>query len=134
MVLSPLAKKLYIRANQRLLAVSAPDEFLPLLEPLPEGTTLDTTPADGIEYDGVYLFARTAEQAAEAVPIALAAAKFDGSFWSVWPKDNAKRKQNLTRDTGWEPLYQAGLTPVASVSINEAWSSLRWRPVERVGK
>lgn len=134
MTLSPLAKKLYIKPNQRLLALNAPDEFLPTLEPLPEGTQVDTAPINGVPYDGVYLFARTVEQATELAPLAVAALPFDGMFWSAWPKDNAKRKQTLTRDSGWDALYQANLTPVASVSISDSWSSLRWRPVERVGK
>lgn len=132
-MLSPLAKKLYLKPHQRLLALNAPDEFLPALEPLPEGTQVDSTPAEGVSYDGVYLFARTADQATEWAPIAIVALPFDGMFWSAWPKDNAKRKQNLTRDIGWDALYQANLTPVASVSISEAWSALRWRPVARVG-
>lgn len=133
-MVSPLAKKLYIKANQRLLALHAPDEFLLALAPLPEGTRVDTAPVEGVAYHGVYLFVRTAEEATELAPVAIGAGTFDGMFWSAWPKANAKRKQNLTRDIGWDALYQAKLTPVASVSISEAWSALRWRPVERVGK
>ncbi len=134
MTLSPLAKKLYLKPLQRLLILNAPDDFVSALEPLPEGVEIDTNPVDGITYDAAYLFARTAEQATELAPVAITTLNFDGMFWSAWPKDNAKRKQTLTRDSGWDALYQANLTPVASVSISDSWSALRWRPVERVGK
>jgi hypothetical protein len=46
----------------------------------------------------------------------------------------SKVKTDLTRDVGWEIVSQAGLRPVTQVSVNEVWSALRFRPVERVGK
>jgi hypothetical protein len=134
MTLSPLAKKLYLKPHQRLLALNAPDDFRAALEPLPEGTTLDSSPADGVVYDSVYFFAKNAADATDLATIAIAALKFDGLLWGAWQKENAKRKRDLTRDTGWEYLYQQQLTTVASISISDTWSALRWRSVERVGK
>jgi hypothetical protein len=131
--MTPLAKKLHLKPHERVLELNAPTEFRTLLEPLPEGATIDTAAVEGVEYDAVYFFANSAGQATELAKAALGAIRHDGSFWTSWPKDNARRKRDLTRDSGWDALYQAGLTPVASVSINDGWSALRWRPVERVG-
>jgi len=37
------------------------------------------------------------------------------------------------RDVGWDLLAQAGLRAVTQVSIDDVWSVLRFRPIERVG-
>ena len=39
---------------------------------------------------------------------------------------------DLTRDAGWDALSAAGLRGVATVSIDDTWSGLRFRPVEDV--
>ena len=39
---------------------------------------------------------------------------------------------DLTRDEGWDALTSAGLRGVATVSIDDTWSGLRFRPVEDV--
>ena len=36
------------------------------------------------------------------------------------------RRRLLSRDAGWDPLYQAGRGPVAAISIDEVWSGLRF--------
>ena len=117
MTLSPLARKLFIKPNQRILILNAPDFYADALEPLPDGTVIHTAPDGGGTYDAVHWFVRSAAY-----------------FWTAWPKTNAKQKRDLTRDIGWEPLEQAGYDRVASVSISDDWSALRWRSIATQGK
>ncbi|HSR31169.1 MAG TPA: hypothetical protein VLY63_11445, partial [Anaerolineae bacterium] len=58
----------------------------------------------------------------------------DGLLWISYPKKSSKVTTDLTRDVGWDVVAEAGLRPVTQVSINDTWSALRFRPVERVGK
>ncbi|WP_394141037.1 hypothetical protein [Cytobacillus oceanisediminis] len=41
--------------------------------------------------------------------------------------------EDLTRDEGWEPVKEAGYTGIASVAIDETWSTMRLRPAKEVG-
>ena len=47
-------------------------------------------------------------------------------LWIAWPKRAARVPTDLSRDTGWDPLHQAGRGPVAATSIDEVWSGLRF--------
>ena len=55
-------------------------------------------------------------------------------LWLSYPKRSSKVETDLSRDVGWEVVADAGLRPVTQVSIDETWSALRFRPVERVGR
>ena len=134
MTLSPLARKLFIKPNQRILILNAPDFYADALEPLPDGTVIHTAPDGGGTYDAVHWFVRSAAEVSEQAETALCSQKYDAYFWTAWPKTNAKQKRDLTRDIGWEPLEQAGYDRVASVSISDDWSALRWRSIATQGK
>lgn len=41
---------------------------------------------------------------------------------------------NDNRDKGWDTVKNLGLRPVSQIAIDETWSALRFRPVERVRK
>ncbi len=67
-------------------------------------------------------------------PTAVSAVKHDGLLWISYPKRSSKVETDITRDVGWEAVTQAGLRAVTQVSINDVWSALRFRPVDRIGK
>ncbi|RZM27147.1 MAG: hypothetical protein EOO88_14445 [Pedobacter sp.] len=58
----------------------------------------------------------------------------DSVLWFAYPKGTSKIKTDINRDTIRETGEQFGITTVTAVSINETWSALRFRPIERVGK
>jgi hypothetical protein len=125
-----LIKKLQLKLGQHALFLNAPEGYIAALDPLPDGVALVDGPAGTLDF--VQLFVRDSVELEKFAPTALAAIKFDGVFWIAYPKQSARVKTDLTRDRGWEPVTVSGLRPVTQIAIDETWSALRWRPVERV--
>lgn len=64
----------------------------------------------------------------------LAAIEQDGVLWFAYPKGSSGVKTDINRDTLRITGEEFGITSVAAISINEIWSALRFRPIEKVGK
>lgn len=58
----------------------------------------------------------------------------DSVFWIAYPKGSSKIKTDINRDTIRQTAEGFGITTVTAISIDETWSALRFRPVDRVGK
>jgi len=58
----------------------------------------------------------------------------DSVLWFAYPKGTSKIKTDVNRDTIRETGEVYGITTVTAISINDTWSALRFRPIERVGK
>ena len=127
-----LVQKLRMQPGQRVLVLNPPAGYMEGLAPLPAGLAVEEMPAG--KYDFVHLFVKDQAELEQFGPIALEAAAYDGLLWISYPKMSSKVKTDLTRDRGWDVLTGAGLRPVTQVSIDETWSALRYRPIERVGK
>ena len=128
---TPLAKKLRIQPGQRILILNPPPGYLDELD-LPEGVELAQRP-EGI-FDFVHLFVKNSAELQSLGPTAIEAVKVDGLLWISYPKQSSKVETDLTRDVGWEMMAEAGLRPVTQVSVNDIWSALRFRPIDRVGR
>lgn len=131
MLPAPLQKKLRILPGVRLLLLNAPEEYRKVLGTLPDDTVLHESP-DGT-YGVVHLFVRNQKELAEWAPRAFEAVQPRGVLWISYPKKSGSIESDLTRDVGWEPVYQNGWKGVTQVSIDEDWSALRFRPLDEVG-
>jgi|WetSurMetagenome_2_1015567.scaffolds.fasta_scaffold54057_3 hypothetical protein len=127
---TPLVKKLQLKPGQQALFLNAPEGYVASLGPLPDGVALVDGPTGTLDF--VQIFVRDSAELTTHAPAALAAIKLDGVLWIAYPKQSAKVKTDLTRDRGWEPVTALGLRPVTQIAIDETWSALRWRPIERV--
>lgn len=58
----------------------------------------------------------------------------DSILWFAYPKGTSKIKTDINRDIIRETGEEFGITTVTAISINDTWSALRFRPIERVGK
>ena len=58
----------------------------------------------------------------------------DSVLWFAYPKGTSKIKTDINRDTIRVTGEEFGITTVAAVSIDDTWSALRFRPIDRVGK
>ena len=128
---NPLIKKLRIQPGQRLLILNAPEGYLSNLGQLPDGVEVKDVP-DGV-FDFVQVFVKSITELEKQVPVAIKAVKYDGLLWICYPKQSSGIKTDINRDTGWSVVQKAGLRPVTQVAIDDTWSALRFRPVERVG-
>lgn len=126
----PLVKKLLIKPGHRVLVLNAPEGFVKMLAPLPDGVTLEQQPNG--TYDCVQLFVTAKVDLERDAAKAIKALKPDGLLWIAYPKKSSKIKTDITRDVGWEAVYQAGWGGVSLISIDDTWSSMRFKPgVER---
>ena len=58
----------------------------------------------------------------------------DSIFWFAYPKGTSKIKTDINRDIIRETVEAYGIRTVAAISIDETWSALRFRPIDKVGK
>lgn len=58
----------------------------------------------------------------------------DSVLWFAYPKGTSKIKTDINRDTIRVIGEEFGITTVTAIAIDETWSALRFRPVDRVGK
>ncbi len=127
---TPLANRLRIKPGHRVLILNAPDGYVEALGPLPDDVELAISP-DGA-FDCVHLFVRDRAELDRLAPTALGSVKRDGLFWVSWPKRSSRVKTDITRDTGWESISDAGWAGIATVSVDDTWSAIRFRRSELV--
>jgi len=58
----------------------------------------------------------------------------DSVLWFAYPKGTSKIKTDINRDSIARTAEEYGITTVTAVSINDTWSGLRFRPIDKVGK
>jgi hypothetical protein len=81
---------------------------------------------------GVIAFAANPAEVRSFASQALAVLPPDGLLWFAYPKGSAGKAAGISRDQGWDALAAADWRPVRSVSIDDDWTGLRFRPVEKV--
>jgi hypothetical protein len=58
----------------------------------------------------------------------------DSVLWFAYPKGTSKTKTDINRDTIRVTGEEFGITTVTAISIDDTWSALRFRPIDKVGK
>ncbi len=116
----------------KLLLQDAPADFLALLGDLPDGAKMLKTSTGAA--DSVIAFVRCKDDVKTMAPSALSAVVDNGLLWFAYPKKSGPLQSDLSRDSGWEPLFETGFDSVAQISIDETWTGFRFRPKHLVGK
>jgi hypothetical protein len=58
----------------------------------------------------------------------------DSVLWFAYPKGTSKIKTDINRDTIRVTSEKYNITTVTAISIDDTWSALRFRPIDKVGK
>lgn len=58
----------------------------------------------------------------------------DSVLWFAYPKGTSKIKTDINRDSIRTLGEEFNMTTVTAISIDDTWSALRFRPVDKVGK
>jgi hypothetical protein len=121
-----LAKKPKLKSGQRAAILNAPEGYLKQLSPLPDGVEL----LDHVEgqVDWAQLFVKNKAELDQMAPQVIAALKPESLLWISFPKGTSKIQTDLSRDTGWDTIQQAGLKWIILVSVNDTWSAFAVRP------
>jgi hypothetical protein len=120
---TPLAKKLGIVANVRVVVRRAPAGYAEWLKPVPPGVQFDTKISTNV--DVVHLF--TSQRSALAAELATLrhAIRPDAAVWVSWPKKASKVATDITEDTIRELALPLGLVDVKVCAVSEVWSGLK---------
>ncbi len=119
---TPLAKKLGLVPNMRLLVRSAPPEYLQWIAPVPEGFTSTTRAA---RPGAVHLFVTERADLARQLT-ALRTSLIDTGFvWVSWPKKSAKVRTSITEDVIRTVALPMGFVDVKVCAVSETWSGLK---------
>ncbi len=123
---SSLPEKLRIKPDGRAALIGAPKGFASLLDPLPTGATVTTSPRG--DCDVVLGFAETLSAATSMVPRLKASLADGGVLWICYPKLTSAKAGELSRDLLWKELGKLGLRAVAQVALDDTWSAMRFIP------
>ncbi|HEY4194173.1 MAG TPA: hypothetical protein VGM63_01455, partial [Mucilaginibacter sp.] len=126
--MNKLTEKLQVKAGTKWLFFNAPGNYLPLIEPLPNDVQTDFEPAG--EYNGIQLFIKNSTELADALAVIQHLLKPDTIFWITYPKKASGIKTDLEMMGSWDAPTALGLRIVTSVSVNETWTALRFKPIE----
>lgn len=124
---SVVLKKLYFHKAATALIINAPSEYITLIGDVP----YDTKPKKNVAYDFVQVFAIQQSDLEKLVKVHVASGKTDCIFWACYPKGTGSIKSDIKRETVWTAFEAVGLEAVTSVSIDDTWTALRARPINR---
>jgi len=128
--MNALAKKLQMKPHTRWLLHNAPANYLESLEPLPDDVEIVHNTAGS--FNGVQLFVTNSAELADELKVIVPLLKDDTIFWIIYPKKNSGITTDLEMMSSWDAPAQYGIRPVASAAVNEVWTALRFRPVDKV--
>ena len=119
----PLIAKLGVKAGARIHVKGAPEDYLHLLDPLPEGVKL--VPDLSKDTDVVHIFSSSKGELAKMLKACRAKLKASATVWVSWPKKSAKVPTDITEDTVRELALPLGFVDVKVCAVTEVWSGLK---------
>lgn len=120
---TPLAKKLGIKEQFRLLVVGAPVDYRALLEPLPGGVKFVSQPDASV--DIAHLFTSQRAELSTALGNYRKQLSVQAAVWVSWPKKSSRLPSEITEDTVREVALPLGFVDVKVCAVNEVWSGLK---------
>jgi hypothetical protein len=123
---TPLAKKLGIKAEQRVSLVNAPPSFPGAIDPLPPLVAVSTNLRGRGPFDVILIFAE--DLAGLRARFARLAKRLSraGGLWVAWPKQTSGVPTDLTENVVRAVGLAAGLVDNKVCAIDETWSGLRF--------
>jgi hypothetical protein len=120
---TPLAKKLGIVVNSRVLLIHPPIDYLKLLEPLPSGVAFQNTLS--ATTDIAHLFTDRKGVLAKELESLRKKLRTNAAVWVSWPKKSSKVPTDITEDTIRELALPLGFVDIKVCAVNEIWSGLK---------
>lgn len=120
---TPLAKKLGIKEESRVLLMGAPEGYLRLLDPLPAGVRFESLAGPAI--DVAHAFVTWREDLVDHLVSLRKALRPDAAVWVSWPKKAAKVPTDVTEDVIRQVALPMGWVDVKVCAVTEVWSGLK---------
>ena len=119
----PLANKLGIKTGQELHLIEAPSEYLQLIEPLPDGTTIAARLTKNT--DLLHIFTSSRAELAKLLRQLRTNIKPDAAVWISWPKKASKVPTDITEDAIRDVALPLGFVDIKVCAVTEVWSGLK---------
>jgi hypothetical protein len=123
-----LAQKLQIKSG-KLIVINAPKGYADLLAQELKHLAISTRAAGTAE--AVLLFVNSLAETEKLTPKAGKLVKPGGMLWIAYPKGSSKVQTDVNRDKLWPVVEALGWRPVRQIALDEVWSALRFKPVEK---
>ncbi len=123
---TPLAKKLGIKADTRLVVLRAPPDFPARLAPLPPGVVLNTDLRGTRAYDVIVFFADSTHRLTTRFAALVDRLSPAGGLWIAWPKQRSGVATDLSGDVVRRVGLRAGLVDNKVCAVDDTWSGLRF--------
>lgn len=120
---TPLARKLGVKANTRLMPVHAPSDYASWLGTLPTGATLVSRVGPSV--DIVHVFATRRADLERDLKRLRSLLRPDAAIWVSWPKKASKAPTDLTEDGIREVALPLGLVDIKVCAVTDVWSGLK---------
>lgn len=131
--MDPLLKKMNYKDESKILYLNVPDELTDMFMGFEEtsGSKTNAKDIDIVEFAVIFILDK--QDIEEAIMGVKDKLTNDAKLWICYPKKSSKKyKSNVNRDTGWEALGNIGYEPVRQVSVNDDFSALRFRNVDKI--
>jgi hypothetical protein len=120
---TPLARKLGIRGAQRIMLLGAPESYVELLKPLPEGVVFEG--AANRMTDIAQIFVTEKAKLTSQLRVLRRTLRTDAAVWVSWPKKASKVATDITEDTIREVSLPLGFVDIKVCAVTEVWSGLK---------
>lgn len=119
---TPLAKKLGIKAGDRIYLYNAPENYHALVEPLPENVSETTDPEKA---DLLHVFSNRPDELEMMLAKFFPTIKRDAAVWVSWYKKAAKLPTAITEDIIRDICLPMGFVDIKVCAVDELWSGLK---------
>ena len=120
---TPLAKKLGIKAGDRVRAEGAPNNYRAMLSPLPPDVTISNRLTVDIQMWHLFVTRRT--DLKKRLPLINQQLADNAILWVSWYKKLSSHATDITEDTLREIALPIGLVDVKVCAVDEDWSALK---------
>jgi hypothetical protein len=120
---TPLAKKLGYTAGSHVVLVAAPENYVAMVEPLPDGVVFGRAVTSRTEM--VHLFVTERDGLDKYLRTLRKKLKPDAVVWVSWPKKAAKVATNVTEDVIREVALPLGFVDIKVCAVSDIWSGIK---------
>ena len=120
---TPLARKLGMKAGHKVAVVGAPEDYMTLLDPLPDDVQF-TSRISGAT-DVVHIFTYRKAELQKALASFRRKLKPTAVVWVSWPKKSAKVPTDITEDTVRAVALPLGFVDIKVCAVTHVWSGLK---------
>lgn len=126
---TPLARKLGIKAGQRIAFVHAPSDWV--VRDLPRPITIRRRAVGPLDIVVAFFWRRADLE--RRLPVLARALADEGALWIAWPRRAAGHDSDITENALREIVLPTGLVDVKVAALTHDWSGLKfvWRREHR---